>query len=230
MAHLTWIGKDAVVRHHREVPFRLLKADRSLSHGDPESGNLLVQGDNLVALKALLPYYAEQVKCIYIDPPYNTGNEKWVYNDNVNSPEIKRWLGDVVGREAEDLTRHDKWLCMIYPRLQVLRDFLRPDGAIFVSIDDNEVTALKMVMDEVFGPRNFIGILTWQKRVSPANDALYFSSDHEYIVVYAADKEVWRPRRLPRTAKNLRNYSNPDDDPRGPWNSGTYTCNHCCPN
>ncbi|NLG35171.1 MAG: site-specific DNA-methyltransferase, partial [Lentisphaerae bacterium] len=116
MPTLKWIGKDAVIRHHKEVPVRLLEPDEKLSHGDPD-GNLIVQGDNLHALKALLPKYAGRVKCIYIDPPYNTGNEGWIYNDKVNSPEINKWLGQVVGKEAEDLSRHDKWLCMMYPRL-----------------------------------------------------------------------------------------------------------------
>src|SRR3990172_7468912 len=139
MPTLDWIGRSAVVEHHKQVPFRLLKCDPKLSHGDPESGNLLVQGDNLEALKALLPYYAGQVKCIYIDPPYNTGNEGWVYNDAVNSPEMRDWLGRAVGREAEDLSRHDKWLCMMYPRLALLRDFLKPDGVLFVSINEKEV-------------------------------------------------------------------------------------------
>ncbi len=130
-----------------------------LSHGDPNSGNLIVQGDNLHALKALLPRYAGQVKCIYIDPPYNTGNEGWVYNDNVNSPEIGKWLGDVVGKEAEDLSRHDKWLCMMYPRLVLLKQFLQKDGAIFISIDDNEVASLRLLMDEVLGLSVFSGQL-----------------------------------------------------------------------
>jgi len=138
MPTLDWLGKKAVVNHHRHVPFHLLKSRDDLSCGDADSGNILVQADNLLALKALLPYYAGQVKCIYIDPPYNTGNEGWVYNDNVNSPEMKTWLGKVVGREAEDLSRHDKWLSMMYPRLQLLREFLRDDGLIFISIDDNE--------------------------------------------------------------------------------------------
>jgi len=146
MPTLDWIGKKAVVNHHMEVPFHLLKCDPDLSVGDPESGNLLVQGDNLLALKALLPYYAGQVKCIYIDPPYNTGNEKWVYNDNVNSPVIREWLGNVVGKEAEDLSRHDKWLCMMYPRLLLLRRFLREDGVLFVSIDDSELTHLQLLL------------------------------------------------------------------------------------
>ena len=116
MPSLDWIGKKAVVNHHKVVPFHLLRCNAGLSAGEPESGNLLVQGDNLIALKALLPHYAGQVKCIYIDPPYNTGNENWVYNDNVNSPEMRDWLGEVVGKEAEDLSRHHKWLCMIATR------------------------------------------------------------------------------------------------------------------
>src|SRR5476651_2361998 len=128
MPTLDWIGKKAVVNHHREVPYRLLHCDKGHSAGDADAGNLLVQGDNLLALKALLPYYAGKVKCIYIDPPYNTGKEGWIYNDSVNSPEIKRWLGQVVGKEAEDLSRHDKWLCMIYPRVSILREFLSDDG------------------------------------------------------------------------------------------------------
>lgn len=139
MPTLDWIGKRAVLNHHREVPFHLLKEVPELSAGDPAAGNLLVQGDNLLALKALLPYYAKQVKLIYIDPPYNTGEERWVYNDAVNSPEMREWLRKVVGDEAEDLTRHDKWLCMMYPRLQLLKQFLREDGAIFVSIADDSV-------------------------------------------------------------------------------------------
>jgi len=155
MPTLNWIGKDAVVNHHKEVPFRLLKCNEKLSVGE-DSGNLLVQGDNLEALKALLPYYAGQVKCIYIDPPYNTGNESWVYNDNVNSPEMREWLGKVVGGESEDLSRHDKWLCMMYPRLNLLRQFLSDDGVIFISIDDTEVNNLRLVMDEIFSSSNWI--------------------------------------------------------------------------
>ncbi len=171
MPTLDWIGKQAVVNHHHTVPFHLLKDVPDLSVGDPGTGNLIVQGDNLLALKALLPYYAGQVKCIYIDPPYNTGNEGWAYNDNVNSPLIRQWLGKTVGKEADDLSRHDKWLCMMYPRLALLREFLRQDGAIFVSIDDNEVQALRYVMDAVFGPGNFITTVLWQKVYSPKNTA-----------------------------------------------------------
>ena len=132
MPTLNWIGKEAVVNHHHQVPFRLLKDVPELGCGEPGAGNLIVEGDNLEALKALLPYYAGQVKCIYIDPPYNTGNEGWVYNDNVKSPLITEWLGKVVGKEGETLDRHDRWLCMMYPRLALLKEFLREDGSIWI--------------------------------------------------------------------------------------------------
>jgi len=219
MPALDWIGKQAVLHHHAEVPFHLLRYDDALSMG-ADSGNLVVQGDNLLALKALLPYYAGQVKCIYIDPPYNTGNESWAYNDNVNSPEIREWLGKVVGAEAEDLSRHDKWLCMMYPRLRLLRDFLREDGAIFVSIDDNEVHHLRQLMDDIFGPRNFVATIIWQKVYSPKNSARHFSEDHDYILVYARNAEVWRPKLIPRSSKQDQAYKNPDNDSRGPWKTG----------
>lgn len=134
MPVLDWIGKKAVVNHHREVPYRLLYCDKVKSAGDADAGNLIVQGDNLVALKALLSYYAGKVKCIYIDPPFNTGSEDWIYNDNVNSPEIREWLGKAVGKEAEDLSRHDKWLCMMYPRLCLLKEFLSAEGTLFFHI------------------------------------------------------------------------------------------------
>jgi len=186
MPTLDWIGKKAVINHHREVPYHLLRCDPKLSVGDPGSGNLLVEGDNLLALKALLPYYAGQVKCIYIDPPYNTGNEKWVYNDAANSPEIRRWLGKVVGAEAEDLSRHDKWLCMMYPRLAILRDFLTEDGAIFISIDDNEVHLLRCALDELFGRQNFVAEMIWEGAFK--NDARQIGVSHEYILVYARNR------------------------------------------
>src|SRR4030043_457202 len=150
MPTLDWIGKKAVVSHHREVPFHLLKTNQELSVGESGSGNLFVHGDNLLALKALLPYYAGKVKCIYIDPPYNTGNENWTYNDNVNSLEIRQWLGKVVGGEMEDLSRHDKWLCMMYPRLSLLKEFLSNEGSIWISMDDSEIANLRILMDEIF--------------------------------------------------------------------------------
>jgi adenine-specific DNA-methyltransferase len=217
MPTLNWIGKDAVVKHHKDVPFRLLEPVPELSCGPADSGNLIVQGDNLHALKALLPRYAGQVKCIYIDPPYNTGNEGWVYNDNVNSPEIRKWLGEVVGKEGETLDRHDRWLCMMYPRLVLLKQFLREDGAIFISIDDNEIAKLRLLMDEVFGPKNFVASVIWNMMDSPKNSARYLSEDHEYVVVYAADKDVWRPKPLKRSEEMIARYKNPDADPRGPW-------------
>ena len=223
MPTLEWIGKKAVVNHHREVPFHLLEEVPELSYGEKDSGNLLVQGDNLVALKALLPYYAGKVKCIYIDPPYNTGNESWVYNDNVNDPQILEWLGKTVGKESEDLTRHDKWLCMMYPRIQVLRDLLAEDGAIFISIDDDENHYLKAMCDEIFGRNNFVTNVIWEKKFSPQNDAKWLSDSHDHILVYAFKKDVWRPNLLPRTEEMDNRYKNPDNDTRGPWTSSDLT-------
>ena len=194
MPTLNWIGKEAVVRHHKEVSFRLLEPVSELSCGDAESGNLIVQGDNLDALKALLPRYAGQVKCIYIDPPYNTGNEGWVYNDNVNSSEIRKWLGQVVGKEGETLDRHDRWLCMMYPRLVLLKQFLRDDGAIFVSIDDNEVGNLQALMREVFGATNEVATIVWEK--GKKGDSKLVSVTHEYIVAFARNKALLKERKV----------------------------------
>jgi adenine-specific DNA-methyltransferase len=221
MPTLDWIGKKAVVEHHKQVPFHLLRCNDDLSAGESGSGNLLVQGDNLLALKALLPYYAGQVKCIYIDPPYNTGNESWVFNDNVNSPEMRAWLGKAVGRELEDLSRHDKWLCMIYPRLALLREFLREDGAIFVSIDDNEVHFLRLVMDEIFGARNFRTCITWQRKYSVSNNFKGIATIIDYILVYSKSDE-FKNNLLPRTEESKGRYTNPDSDRRGPWKAVDY--------
>ena len=195
MPTLEWIGKRAVVNHHREVLFRLLQCDPALSVGDADSGNLLVQGDNLEALKALLPYYAGKVKCIYIDPPYNTGVDErgedgkrtgWIYSDNVNSPEIQAWLDKVVGAEFEDLSRHDKWLCMMYPRLSLLWQFLREDGVLFASIDEVEFASLRLLLDELFGVNNRVGTIIWKNATdnNPTNIAI----EHEYILCYARNK------------------------------------------
>ena len=188
MPTLNWIGKDAVVTHHKDVPFRLLEPVPELSCGNAASGNLIVQGDNLHALKSLLPRYAGQVKCIYIDPPYNTGNEGWAYNDNVNSPEIRKWLGAVVGKEGETLDRHDRWLCMMYPRLVLLRQFLREDGAIFVSIDDDEVHHLRALMDEIFGANHRLATLVWRTDGNFDNQAK-IKNCHEYILAYAINPD-----------------------------------------
>jgi len=220
MPTLNWIGKEAVVDHHRRVPLRLLECDSELSAGDPESGNLLVQGDNLEALKALLPRYKGQVKCIYIDPPYNTGNEGWIYNDNVNDPRIKKWLGEVVGKEAEDLCRHDKWLCMMYPRLALLKEFLTGDGAIFVSVDDTEFHSLRMMMDEIFGPERWVCTLIWKRRqTSDSRNLNGVSADHEFVLCYGVSNAV----RFLGRAKDLTKYSNTDNDPNGPWMSDNLT-------
>lgn len=151
MPTLNWIGREAVINHHNEIPYRLLRCNGGLSAGDSGNGNLLIEGDNLEALKALLPYYAGQVKCIYIDPPYNTGEENWIYSDSVNSPEIQAWLGTVVGKDVEDLSRHDKWLCMMYPRLRLLWEFLSDDGTLWMSLDDNEIHHARAILDEIFG-------------------------------------------------------------------------------
>jgi adenine-specific DNA-methyltransferase len=218
MPTLDWIGKTAVVNHHRKVPYHLLRCDRELSAGDADAGNLLVQGDNLLALKALLPYYAGKVKCIYIDPPYNTGDEAWVYNDNVNSPEIRQWITAVVGREGEDLSRHDKWLCMMYPRLTLLRQFLRDDGVIFVSIDENEVGNLRLLMDEVFGVRNALGTLVWKRRSPSAMRGKPLSIDHEYVLLYGADASK---ATLYGLAKSVESY--PYEDERGRYASTDLT-------
>lgn len=147
MPELNWVGKDKVITHHLDVPYRVL--DRQYSYdehgqhdGDNGSQNMIIHGDNLEALKALLPKYEGKVDCIYIDPPYNTGNEGWIYNDAVNDPRIKKWLGEVVGKEGEDLSRHDKWLCMMYPRLRLLHRLLARNGLIAVSISDTELSGL----------------------------------------------------------------------------------------
>lgn len=220
MPTFNWIGKEAVEKHHLEIPYRLLEYDDSFSVGDKESGNLIIQGDNLHALKALLPYYAGKVKCIYIDPPYNTGNEGWKYNDNVNAPEIKKWLNEVVGKEGEDLSRHDKWLCMMYPRLKLLKRLLKDDGVIFVSIDDNEQGYLLPLMNEIFGKQNYICSFIWQKKHTVANDARFVSDNHDFILFFAKNTSKFRINKLPRTNLANSRYSNPDNDPRGPWTSG----------
>jgi adenine-specific DNA-methyltransferase len=222
MPTLDWIGKKAVVKHHKDVPYRLLEPVAELSHGDPDSGNLIVQGDNLHALKALLPRYAGKVKCIYIDPPYNTGNEGWIYNDNVNSPEINRWLGQVVGKEAEDLSRHDKWLCMMYPRLLLLRQFLGKDGAIFVSIDDGEIATLRLLMDEIFGRRNFVATVIWQKKYAVANDHKTIAPMHDYLLVYQSTS-AWKRNLLPRGNDKDKQYKYEDE--KGIFRNSDYTCN-----
>ncbi len=189
MPTLQFKGKNIIWNHHLSVPYHTLEEVEDL-HFQPEkgNGNLIIEGDNLIALKALLPEYAGKVKCIYIDPPYNTGNEGWVYNDKVNSPLINNWLGKTVG--TDDLTRHDKWLCMMTPRLKMLRDLLSDDGAIFISIDDNEVANLKLLMEEIFGEENFIGLLPTIMNLKGNQDQFGFAGTHEYTFVYAKSKQI----------------------------------------
>ena len=224
MPSLNWLGKDAVLNHHLDVPFRTLELKESFNCETGASENKIIHGDNLEALKALLPKYEGRIKCIYIDPPYNTGEENWIYNDNVDSPKIKKWLGQVVGKEAEDLTRHDKWLCMMYPRLKLLEKLLAKDGAIFISIDDNEQAGLKFICDEIFGVNNFLSEFIWEKRTSRENRKV-FSVNHDYIIAYAKEKKLFEIQRgsLPYTEEVFERYANPDNDPRGVWQSVALT-------
>ena len=220
MPTLDFKGKQHIYAHHLTVPYRPIIPDESLSCNPAGADdNLIIHGDNLHALKALLPRYANHIKCIYIDPPYNTGNEGWCYNDNANSPLMRQWLAENSPVDNEDLERHDKWLCMMWSRLHLLKELLAEDGVIFISIDDNEQHHLRMLMDEIFGDTNFVTNIIWQKKFSPQNDAKYFSDNHDFVLCYAKDKEIWRPVLLPRTEKHNERYSNPDDDPRGPWSS-----------
>ena len=216
MPTLEWIGKEKVINHHQEVPFRVLDRQYSFDEngqhaGDNGSENMIIHGDNLEALKALLPRYEGRVKCIYIDPPYNTGNEGWAYNDNVNDPKIKKWLGEVVGKEGEDLTRHDKWLCMMYPRLKLLQKLLAEDGAIFISIDDTEYANLKLICDEIFGGNCFVSNISWQRTYSTRNDSKGIVNEVEHVLVYSKRPD-WNPNKLPRTEEMNSKYKNPDND------------------
>jgi len=225
MPTLNWIGKEKVINHHMDVPYKVLDHvygfDSGVQSDEPtNAGNKIIHGDNLEALKSLLPEYEGRIKCIYIDPPYNTGNEGWVYNDNVNDPKIKKWLEKVVGKEGEDLSRHDKWLCMMYPRLQLLYKLLADDGAIFISIDDIEVNHLRLMLNEIFGVNSFISQLIWKSRKSEdARAKTGVSNDHEYIICYSKNAQI----KLLGVDKDLTKFSNPDKDQRGPWRSADLT-------
>lgn len=211
MATLNFKGKTFVQNHHLTVKYHQLipKKDQSLADKVSLNDNLIIHGDNLKALKALLPTYASKVKCIYIDPPYNTGNEKWAYNDNVNSPMMQEWLGKVVDRE--DLTRHDKWLCMMMPRLKLLRELLRDDGVIFVSIDDNEVHHLRMLMDEVFND-NHLATIHWRRTESQDNKAKTLSTVAEFILCYSKGnaKEI-KFNKLKLSERAIKEYRYQDE-------------------
>ena len=199
MPTLHWLTRDTDIHAAARVPYRLLEEASDLSAGDPDAGNMLIQGDNLEALKALLPFYAGQVKCIYIDPPYNTRSAFEHYDDNLE---------------------HSKWLAMMWPRLELLRDLLAEDGSIWVSIDDNEAHYLKVIMDEVFGRRNFVANVFWQKTYTRENRT-DVSAVHDHIMLFARDREVWKEIRnvLPASESQLERFTNPDDDPRGAWSS-----------
>jgi adenine-specific DNA-methyltransferase len=224
MPTLEFKGKQFVYSHHLSVPFRELKVDAAKSlpaEGQKPSldDNLIIHGDNLEALKALLPTHAGKIDCIFIDPPYNTGNEGWCYNDNVRSPLMKEWLKKSANPvDKEDLERHDKWLCMMWPRLNLLHELLSDDGIMFITIDDNEVHRLRLIMDEIFGEERFLANMIWQKRYAVSSDAKGIPEMHDHILCYYKFAE-FRPNLLERSDKQDKAYSNPDNDPRGPWRS-----------
>lgn len=219
MPTLQFKGKTFVQNHHLAVQYHQLvpKKEWSLTNNLSLHDNLIIQGDNLKALKALLPSYAGKVKCICIDPPYNTGNENWVYNDSVNSPMLKEWLGKVV--DKEDLTRHDKWLCMMMPRLKLLRELLTEDGAIFIFCDDNEQHKLRVLLDELFGEDNFVANVIWQHSIQGKGYSEKFSVHHNHLIIYQKTED-FSFINLDRTEEDNKNYSNPDKDPNGEWRTG----------
>ncbi|HDS1220728.1 TPA: site-specific DNA-methyltransferase [Stenotrophomonas maltophilia] len=199
MPLLNWSNRDEDLTRSALTPYRLLEPVASLSYGEAESPNMLIEGDNLDALKALLPYYAGQVKCIFIDPPYNTKS--------------------AVSDHYDDNIEHSQWLSMIYPRLELLRELLSEEGSIWITLDDNEAHYFKVIADEVFGRKNFIANVIWRKNYSPKSSARHFSVDHDHLFVYAKDAESWFPNLVSRTAAQDKAYKNPDNDPRGPWKS-----------
>lgn len=196
MPILHWLTRDQDITAARTVPYRLLEELPNLGYGGRDAGNMLIQGDNLDALKALLPFYAGQVKCIFIDPPYNTKSAFEHYDDNLE---------------------HSQWLAMMWPRLELLRELLSEDGSIWVSIDDNEAHYLKAIMDEIFGRGNFIATIIWRKNYSPKSTAKHISIDHDYLLVYAKSEHSWVPNLMPRSEKQNAAYRNIDNDSRGPW-------------
>ena len=216
MPELVFKGKEYVYNHHLTVPYRPLIPDAKKSIGPGDlAGNLIIHGDNLHALKSLLPRYAGKVDLIFIDPPYNTGNENWSYNDNVNSPIMKEWLksNPVNG---EDMLRHDKWLCMMWPRLVLLRELLSERGSIWMTLDDNEVHRARMVMDEIFGEENFLANFVWQSKDTPGNNSVGVAQTHNHLLAYRKS-EFFSGNLLERNEEQIGNYTNPDNDKRGDW-------------
>ena len=197
MPQLTWLGDEQAKRAARGVPYRLL--EKVSLHGTAQAPNWLIRGDNLEALKALLPFYAGRVKCVFIDPPYNTRSAFEHYDDNLE---------------------HGQWLSMMLPRLELLRELLSEDGSIWVTIDDNEGHYLKVLMDEVFGRRNFVANVVWQKKYAVKNDSEFFSESHDHLLVYAKNISAFSLLRETRSAEQEGRYANPDNDPRGAWTSG----------
>ncbi len=224
MPTLQFKGKSVIETYHHTVPHHRLEFDPKLSllpKGEKPSleGNLIIEGDNLLALKALLPTHAGRVKCIYIDPPYNTGDEGWVYNDNLTQPQFKEWIGQTVGKEGEDACRHDKWCCMMRPRLELLKELLREDGAIFVSIDDNEHLHLRALLSEVFGEENFVETIVWQKSYGGGSKTHYYVRMHEYILCFSRKKSAIGKLSLPPDPAARRYYKDKDSKhaTRGPY-------------
>jgi adenine-specific DNA-methyltransferase len=223
MPELIFKGKEFVFNHHLSVPFRPIVPDRDRSVGDLRlDGNLIIHGDNLYALKSLLPMYAEKVDCVFIDPPYNTGNERWSYNDNVNGPMIREWLNsNPIG--IEDGLRHDKWCAMMYPRLRLLHELLSERGSIWITLDDNEVHRCRAILDEVFGPDSCVAQIAWQKRTSRENRAA-MSPSIDHLICYSKSlADTWRLYRNLLEPDGDEGYSNPDSDPKGRWKSVPFT-------
>ena len=218
MPTLDWIGKDKVINHHLDVPYRVLERQYSYDENgqhaeDNGSENMIIHGDNLSALKSLLPQYEDRIDCIYIDPPYNTGTPegKWVYSDNVSDPRMQKWLGEIVGAEGEDFSRHDKWLCMMYPRLKLLHKLLAKDGRIFISIDENELYYLKTICDEIFGAANFAGQYMWYKSATPPNLSHKVKRNLEYILCYEKNKTSNKFRGIKKTSTSDDPFTKPQN-------------------
>ena len=210
MPILNWLNKAQTVKVAKQSAYRLLDEIPELSYGDTDNENLLIQGDNLEALKALLPFYAGKVKCIYIDPPYNTGNEGWCYNDNVNSPLMKEWISKNANPvDKEDMQRHDKWLCMMYPRLKLLHELLADDGVIFVSIDDNELPHLISMMNEIFNDHH-VGTIPVVNNMKGRNDKHNYAQCHEYVVIF--DKGNFLSKGLPLSDKQKKEFKHTDEN------------------
>ncbi|MEZ2692471.1 site-specific DNA-methyltransferase [Psychrobacter faecalis] len=204
MPILNWLNKEQALTTARDCPYRLVELVPELSYGESDTDNMLIQGDNLDALKALIPTHAGRVKCIFIDPPYNTKSAFEHYDDNLE---------------------HSKWLSMMYPRLELLHQLLSEDGSIWITLNDNEAHYLKVMCDEIFGRSNFISNSIWQKKYAASNDAKSLSEDHDHVIIYAKSKKNWVPNKLKRNLESNKAYKNPDNDFRGLWQSDNYKCN-----